>query len=48
MASQNDCLVALEQNNTIIAVIEMSLNNWLVAGIVPHYWWKNGQRDTTS
>jgi len=27
--------VAFEQNNTIIAVIEMSLNNWLVAGIVP-------------
>jgi transposase len=38
MASQNDLsrsLVAFEQNNTIIAVIEMSLNNWLVAGIVP-------------
>jgi transposase len=27
--------VALEQNNTIIAVIEMSLNYWLIAGIVP-------------
>ena len=38
MAKQNDLsrsLVAFEQNNTIIAVIEMSLNNWLVAGIVP-------------
>jgi transposase len=38
MASQNDLsrsLVALEQNNTIIAVIELSLNSWLVAGIVP-------------
>ena len=38
MASQNDLsrsLVAFEQNNTIIAVIEMSLNNWLVAGIIP-------------
>jgi len=38
MANQNDLsrsLVAFEQNNTIIAVIEMSLNNWLVAGIVP-------------
>jgi transposase len=38
MANQNDLsrsLVALEQNNTIIAVIEMSLNNWLIAGIVP-------------
>jgi hypothetical protein len=28
-------LVALEQNHTIIAVIELSLNSWLVAGIVP-------------
>ena len=38
MASQNDLsrsLVALQQNNTIIAVIELSLNSWLVAGIVP-------------
>jgi transposase len=38
MASQNDLsrsLVALEPNNTIIAVIELSLNSWLVAGIVP-------------
>jgi transposase len=38
MANQNDLsrsLVAFEQNNTIIGVIEMSLNNWLVAGIVP-------------
>jgi transposase len=38
MANQNDLsrsLVALEQNNTIIAVLEMSLNNWLIAGIVP-------------
>jgi len=38
MANQNDLsrsLVALEQNNTIIAVIEMSLNYWLIAGIVP-------------
>ena len=24
-----------EQNNTLIAVVEMSLSNWLVAGIVP-------------
>jgi hypothetical protein len=35
--NQNDLsrsLVALEQNNTIIAVIEMSLNYWLIAGIV--------------
>jgi transposase len=38
MANQNDLsrsLVALEQNNTIIAVLEMSLNNWLIAGILP-------------
>ena len=38
MANQNDLsrsLVALEQNNTIIAVIEMSLTYWLIAGIVP-------------
>lgn len=38
MANQNDLsrsLGALEQNNTIIAVIEMSLNYWLIAGIVP-------------
>ncbi len=38
MANKNDLsrsLVALEQNNTIIAVLEMSLSNWLIAGIVP-------------
>jgi transposase len=38
MANQNDLsrsLVAFEHDNTIIAVIEMSLNSWLVAGIVP-------------
>src|SRR6266581_3587690 len=38
MAKQNDfsrSLIAFEQNNTLIAVIEMSLNSWLVAGIVP-------------
>jgi len=38
MPNQNDLsrsLVVLEQNNTIIAVIEMSLNYWLIAGIVP-------------
>jgi transposase len=38
MANQNDLsrsLVALEQNSTIIAVIEMSLDYWLIAGIVP-------------
>ena len=38
MANQNDLsrsVVAFEQHNTIIAVIEMSLNSWLVAGILP-------------
>src|ERR1700687_3817356 len=29
------CLAALEQDRTLIAVIEMSLSTWLVAGIVP-------------
>jgi transposase len=28
-------LVALEQDNTLIAVVEMSLTSWLVAGVVP-------------
>ena len=28
-------LVALEPDSTLIAVIEMSLSSWLVAGIVP-------------
>src|SRR5438876_11302594 len=28
-------LTALEPNGTLIAVIEMSLSSWLVAGIVP-------------
>jgi transposase len=28
-------LIALEPASTLIAVIEMSLSNWLVAGIVP-------------
>src|SRR5437879_13134031 len=28
-------LVALDQNNTIIAVIEMSHSSWLVAGMLP-------------
>ena len=38
MANQNDLsrsLVAFEQDSTIVAVIEMSLNSWLVVGIVP-------------
>jgi transposase len=28
-------LVALDQNSTIIAVIEMSQSSWLVAGMLP-------------
>jgi transposase len=28
-------LTVLDQNSTLIAVIEMSLSSWLVAGIVP-------------
>src|ERR1700719_1523058 len=28
-------LVALDQNSTIIAVIEMSQSSWLVAGVLP-------------
>jgi transposase len=38
MPQTNDlsrCLVALEQDNTLIAVIELSQASWLVAGIVP-------------
>ena len=31
----NRSLTALEPDGTLIAVIEMSLSNWLVAGIVP-------------
>jgi transposase len=31
----NRCLAPLEQDRTIIAVIEMSQSSWLVAGIVP-------------
>ena len=29
------CLTAFVQDNTVIAVIEMSLANWLVAGLLP-------------
>ena len=29
------CLTVLDQDSTLIAVIEMSLSSWLVAGIVP-------------
>jgi len=29
------CLTAFVQDNTVIAVIEMSLANWLVAGMIP-------------
>jgi hypothetical protein len=28
-------LVALEQNSTIIAVVELSQSSWLVGGVVP-------------
>ena len=28
-------LGVLEQDSTLIAVVEMSVSNWLVAGIVP-------------
>src|SRR5246500_5886416 len=38
MAKQNDlsrCLGTLEQDATVIAVIEMGQSSWLVAGIVP-------------
>src|SRR3954451_2740004 len=38
MAKPNDLsrsLVPFEQSSTLVAVIEMSLSNWLVAGIVP-------------
>ncbi len=38
MPKQNDlsrCLVALEQDATLIAVVEMGQSSWLVAGIVP-------------
>src|SRR5689334_4819630 len=38
MPQRNDLsrsLLALDQNSTIIAVIEMSRSNWLVAGLIP-------------
>src|ERR1700745_3161554 len=38
MAKQNDlsrCLVPLQQDATVIAVIEMGQSSWLVAGVVP-------------
>ena len=34
-ADLSRCLAALDQDRTIIAVIEMSQSSWLVAGIVP-------------
>src|SRR4051795_554214 len=34
-ADLNRCLAALDQDHTIIAVIEMSQSNWPVAGVVP-------------
>ena len=38
MPQANDlslCLTALDQDSTLIAVIEISQSSWLVAGIVP-------------
>ena len=38
MSKQNDlsrCLTNLEQDKTLIAVVEMGQSSWLVAGIVP-------------
>ena len=38
MSKHNDlsrCLVALEQDATLIAEVEMGQSSWLVAGIVP-------------
>src|SRR5690242_15453557 len=38
MPQRNDLsrsLIALDQNSTVIAVIEMGQSNWLVAGIIP-------------
>jgi transposase len=38
MSKQNDlsrCLLALEQDATLVAVVEMGQSSWLVAGIVP-------------
>jgi len=32
---QPNCLAPLDQNSTLIVVIEMSQSSWLVAGIVP-------------
>ncbi|MGI9436325.1 MAG: hypothetical protein ACR2Q4_16125 [Geminicoccaceae bacterium] len=29
------CLAAFDQDSTLVAVVEMSQSNWLVAGIVP-------------
>src|SRR3982750_2455843 len=34
-ADSNRCLAPLDQDHTIIAVIEMSQSSWLVAGVVP-------------
>jgi hypothetical protein len=51
MANQNDLsrsVVAFEQHNTTIAVIEMSLNSWLVAGIVPGIERHRSRRGTRS
>src|SRR5215471_14905469 len=31
----SQCRIVLQQDSTLIAVIEMSLSSWLIAGIVP-------------
>ena len=31
----NKSLIVLDQDSTLVAVIEMSLSGWLVAGVVP-------------
>jgi hypothetical protein len=38
MRKPNDmsrCLAALEQDSTVIAVVEMGKSSWLVGGVVP-------------
>jgi transposase len=41
MAQANDlsfCLAALEQDSTLVAVIELGLKSWLMAGLIPGAW----------
>ena len=37
-------LVALDEDSTIIAVVEMSQSSWLVAGMLPGIDWANDAR----